>query len=209
MDISTASMSTPLLELVRLNKEHVPGYFEVWKDPFATRWSSHGPCHTLADAEQWMSELLQDVNPKGENYAVILRSDLDDSVLGSLKQKRQDMHLSADFITPGAFLGWIGTWKSDPVPEVGFILHREAWGLGFATEALTAFVDLFWRVRPEFSILEAWCDTENEASAKVLRKCGFDLVETAYGDYSLSWMTPPLRNSMRFQATREVITDSK
>ncbi|RHZ57997.1 GNAT family N-acetyltransferase [Aspergillus thermomutatus] len=195
-------MQTSRLELVRLTEDHLPGYFSMWKDPEATKWSSHGPCNTLEAAKKWMSELLPEVNPMGENYAVLLRHDLDPDVIEALKRKREHSRLSSDYIAPGVFLGWIGTWKSDPVPELGFIFHRDTWGLGFASEALTAFKEVFWQARPEFDVLEAWCDTENTASANVLRKCGFDSVEVAYGDYHLPGMTPPLRNSERFRLGR-------
>ncbi|GIC84332.1 GNAT family N-acetyltransferase [Aspergillus udagawae] len=195
-------MRTSRLELVRLTEDHLLGYFSMWKDPEATKWSSHGPCNTLEAAKEWMAELLPELNPTGENYAVLLRQDLDSDVMESLKQKREHSRLSSGYITPGVFLGWIGTWKSDPVPELGFVFHRDTWGLGFATEALTAFQEVFWQARPQFDVLEAWCDTENKASASVLRKCGFDSVEVAYGDYQLPWMTPPLRNSERFRLLR-------
>jgi RimJ/RimL family protein N-acetyltransferase len=108
-------------------------------------------------------------------------------------------------LQPGGFLGWVGTWKSKPIPEVGFIFHRSAWGFGFATEALNAFVQLYWRVKPQFDALEAYCDTENEASVKVLRKSGFVFVESIVGDYVLPWMEPSLRSSHRFRATRPLI----
>ncbi|KAF7178961.1 hypothetical protein CNMCM7691_007785 [Aspergillus felis] len=196
------TMQTSRLELVRLTEEHLLGYFSVWNDSEATKWSSHGPCNTLEAAGEWMSGLLRDVNPKGENYAVLLRHDLDPNLIEALRQNREHSRLSSGYIAPGAFLGCVGTWKSDPVPELGYIFHRDTWGLGFATEALTAFKEVFWQARPEFDVLEAWCDTENKASAKVLRKCGFDSVEVAYGDYLLPWMTPPLRNSERFRLVR-------
>jgi RimJ/RimL family protein N-acetyltransferase len=145
-----------------------------------------------------MSALLPDVNPKGVNYAVLLRADLDLDV--EVNQARNPD--SNAVFRPGGFLGWVGTWKSDPEPEVGLIFHRSTWGLGFATEALSAFLELFWKERPEFEHLEAWVDEDNSASSNVLRKCGFDLVETCKGDYTLKWMVPELRNSLHFRARR-------
>jgi RimJ/RimL family protein N-acetyltransferase len=146
-----------------------------------------------------MSELLLDRNPLGENYAVLLRSDVNPS-----DSQSQDAE-SDTVLKAGGFLGWVGTWKSEPVAEVGFIFHQSAWGFGFATEALNAFVQLYWRVKPQFDALEAYCDTENEASVKVLRKSGFVFVESIVGDYVLPWMKPSLRSSLRFRATRPLI----
>jgi hypothetical protein len=70
-------MQTSRLELVRLAAHHVPGCHAIWPDPIATRWSPHGHCKDVEASEKWMSELLLDVNPLGENYAVLLRSDVD------------------------------------------------------------------------------------------------------------------------------------
>ncbi|OKP11105.1 hypothetical protein PENSUB_3475 [Penicillium subrubescens] len=192
-------MQTSRLELIRLEAHHVPGYHEIWSDPVATRWSPHGPCKDVDASEKWMSELLLDVNPLGENYAVLLRPVVN---LNDIQQQDSE---SNTVLQPGGFLGWVGTWKSKPIPEVGFIFHRSAWGFGFATEALNAFVQLYWRVKPQFDALEAYCDTENEASVKVLRKSGFVFVESIVGDYVLPWMEPSLRSSLRFRATRPLI----
>ncbi|KAE8351831.1 GNAT domain-containing protein [Aspergillus coremiiformis] len=178
-------MQTSRLELVRLTVDHVPGYHTIWSDPIAARWSAHGPCQTMEDSREWMSSLLLDANPMGENYAILLN----------------DSHPHAS-LAPGRFIGWVGTWRTDPVPEVGLIFHRSTWGWGFATEALRAFVNLFWTCKPQFNLLEAYCDTENEASIKVLRKCGFKLVEVTRGDYVLPWMTPSNRDTMRFRLVR-------
>lgn len=146
-----------------------------------------------------MAELLLDVNPLGENYTVLLRSDINSS-----NDQREDPE-SETVLRPGGFLGWVGTWKSESIPEVGFIFHRSAWGFGFATEALNAFFLLYWQAKPQFDVLEAYCDTENEASVKVLRKCGFTFEEKIEGDYVLPWMEPSLRSSLRFRATRPLI----
>ncbi|GAB1193938.1 hypothetical protein APSETT444_003175 [Aspergillus pseudonomiae] len=181
-------MQTARLQLVRLTENHVAGYHAIWSDPVATRWSAHGPCKTLDDSRQWMSSLLLEENPVGENYA------------GS-QEGTEDNH-TYDISAHGGFIGWVGTWRTDPLPELGFIFHRSTWGLGFATEALKAFVELFWSCKPQFKVLEAYCDTENEASVKVLRKCGFELVEVTRKDYVLPWMTPPERDTMQFRLIR-------
>jgi RimJ/RimL family protein N-acetyltransferase len=147
-----------------------------------------------------MSPLLPETNAKGENYAVLLRTPLAPEIINS-------RGLASDqVLVPGGFLGWVGTWRSGPVPEVGLIFHRACWGLGFATEALEAFLKVFWANRPEFELLDAWCDTENIASQNVLKKCRFALVESVTGDYTLPWMVPALRSSLRFQIRRSMIS---
>lgn len=197
-------MQTSRLELVRITKDHLPGFHAIWSDPIATRWSPHGVCKTLKDSEEWISGILLENNPLGENYAVLLRSDVD---LNTNKPKTQqsppDDKQSPGLSLPAGFLlGVVGTWRSDPVPELGFIYNRAAWGYGFATEALTAFLELFWKAKPQFDVIEAYCDSENLASSQVMQKSGFQLVESLTGDYKLLLMDPPLRNSLKFRARR-------
>ena len=53
----------------------------------------------------------------------------------------------------------------------GYVLATDAWGKGYATEALTAVVD----VAADIGVrrLYALCHPEHQASARVLEKCGF------------------------------------
>ncbi|HXR98338.1 MAG TPA: GNAT family N-acetyltransferase [Terriglobales bacterium] len=53
----------------------------------------------------------------------------------------------------------------------GYILARDAWGRGFATEALTAMVELAREIK--LVSLHASCHAQHRASAHVLEKCGF------------------------------------
>lgn len=54
----------------------------------------------------------------------------------------------------------------------GYVLARDAWGRGYATEALNAVVDLAPRVG--LQRLYALCHFEHRASWRVLEKCGFE-----------------------------------
>jgi len=53
----------------------------------------------------------------------------------------------------------------------GYVLARDAWGLGYATEALIAMVD----VATDMGVgdLYALCHPAHQASSHVLEKCGF------------------------------------
>ena len=57
----------------------------------------------------------------------------------------------------------------------GYILARDEWGKGYATEALAAMV----KIAAEIGIRElyALCHPEHPASIRVLEKCGFRLKE--------------------------------
>ena len=73
----------------------------------------------------------------------------------------------------GLFMGQAGPWQPDgwPGTEVGYALHPEAWGRGYATEACTAAMD--WA----FDVL-GWTDVihsispANTASQAVARRLG-------------------------------------
>ena len=53
----------------------------------------------------------------------------------------------------------------------GYVLAKDAWGRGYATEALTAMVDVARRLGVKR--LSALCHPEHRASWRVLEKCGF------------------------------------
>jgi [ribosomal protein S5]-alanine N-acetyltransferase len=53
----------------------------------------------------------------------------------------------------------------------GYVLARDSWGQGYATEALQAVVDVSRRIDVER--LVALCHPDHRASQRVLEKCGF------------------------------------
>lgn len=69
-------------------------------------------------------------------------------------------------------LGCTGlAFETARVASTGYVLGREAWGLGYATEALAAMVTLAPAVGVER--LYAQCHVDHRGSARVLEKCGF------------------------------------
>jgi ribosomal-protein-alanine N-acetyltransferase len=53
----------------------------------------------------------------------------------------------------------------------GYVLAKDAWGKGYATEALAAIVDVAHRIG--VARLYAFCHPDHRASWRVLEKCGF------------------------------------
>ncbi len=77
---------------------------------------------------------------------------------------------------PARLLGSTGLkYKSPTRAETGYVFARDAWGQGFATEALEAMVELARRTGVER--LEAICHVDHQVSANVLEKCGFQQEE--------------------------------
>jgi [ribosomal protein S5]-alanine N-acetyltransferase len=73
----------------------------------------------------------------------------------------------------GTLLGSTGlTPESPEAVLVGYVLAHDAWGLGYATDALEAMVDLAQLLGQARAIC-AECHLDHEASARVLLKAGF------------------------------------
>ena len=78
---------------------------------------------------------------------------------------------AADFVVEheGRVIGKAGCWKA---PDVGYILHPEVWGRGFASEALSAVIDHVF-VATDLGTLNADVDPNNAASIRLLERLGF------------------------------------
>jgi [ribosomal protein S5]-alanine N-acetyltransferase len=77
----------------------------------------------------------------------------------------------------GQLVGSVGGQWQGPRIQFGYCLARDAWGRGFATEAASAFVAAAMR-EPAIYRVQAFCDLENRASARVLEKIGLTLEGT-------------------------------
>jgi len=69
----------------------------------------------------------------------------------------------------GKVIGKAGLWR---FPEIGFILHPEFWGQGYAQEALTAVIGRAFSIHG-LSRIEADVDPRNTGSIKLLSRLGF------------------------------------
>ena len=74
-------------------------------------------------------------------------------------------------ITDGAVIGMIDLTLSWYLGSIGYVLARPHWGKGYMTEAAQAVVDAAFSL-PDVSKVNAMCDVENVASARVLEKIG-------------------------------------
>ena len=73
----------------------------------------------------------------------------------------------------GLWLGRIGPWQPEDWPgtEVGWSLHRDAWGKGYALEAAIAAMDYAVNVLKWRKIIHT-IDPENLASARLAQRLG-------------------------------------
>lgn len=93
-------------------------------------------------------------------------------------------------------IGKAGAWRR---PEIGYILHPDAWGMGVATEALTAVIDHLFAAHDDPAIT-ADVDPRNLASIHVLGKLAFRETRRAARTWLIGgqWI-----DSVYFQLTRD------
>ncbi|KAF6825726.1 putative N-acetyltransferase, GNAT family [Colletotrichum plurivorum] len=147
--------------------------------PETMKWSVAG--RVDADLEQTRSSLVQNLPPHDAdnfNFSICLRSTGQWIGIGGVKK-------------PTGELGW---------PEIGYMLLKDFWGSGYATEFLRGFVSAWWslpRSERDLSvdrgtlgggaglqdgdvvteILTAVTAADNHPSQKLLGKCGFEMLK--------------------------------
>ncbi len=117
------------------------------QDPAISRYMSWVPHRSLEDTICFLGKIISD-NAEGRSYTFLIHS------------RRS-----------GELLGSVGGAIDRHRMQFGYCLARDAWGHGYATEAATAFIAAALRL-PELWRIQAFCDVENKASARVLEKSG-------------------------------------
>ena len=125
----------------------------ILSHPVAMRYWSTPPHEDLDRTRDWLQSMIDIPPGEGEDFIVEHR---------------------------GRVIGKTGLFR---FPEVGFILHPEFWGRGFAREALHAVLDRAFAVHGLGRIV-ADVDPRNVASLRLLASLGFE--ET--GRRKRSWL---------------------
>lgn len=133
---------TARLILRHARLEDVKPLHAVFSDPVAMRWWSSLPHETLDQTRAWVEGMMAG-NAAG----------------------------APDFVVEwnGRAIGKAGFWK---LPDVGYILHPDAWGQGLAAEAVGAVIDHVFAKRLT-EIVTADVDPHNMASIRLLERLGF------------------------------------
>jgi ribosomal-protein-alanine N-acetyltransferase len=120
----------------------------IASDPEVTRWVGWPMHTTLADTEAFLS-FAEAEWAKWPVGPLLITSKKDGAVMGSTGLAFETAYRAA----------------------TGFILARDAWGAGFASEALVAVVTIAAAV--SVRRLYALCHVWHEKSVRVLERCGF------------------------------------
>jgi RimJ/RimL family protein N-acetyltransferase len=103
----------------------------------------------------------------------------------------------------GVLLGSTGLgFESSSNASTGYVLAHDAWGHGYATEALIAMRDLAARLR--VTRLHALCHPEHRASAHVLEKAGFALEGTLLAHTVFPNLTPGRKSDVDCYVMRPI-----
>jgi RimJ/RimL family protein N-acetyltransferase len=95
----------------------------------------------------------------------------------------------------GAFVGCAGLNGTGRGLELGYWIGEPFWGLGYATEAAHALVDLAFRAT-EIQVLHVACRVINGASRRVIHKCGFQYAGQGMMDSIAAGRTPVERYTL-------------
>lgn len=146
-------ITTERLKLRPARASDIDGMHAVFSDAEAMTWWTTPPHRDRSQTEAWV-QLMLDAQEAGPTLDFIIEY-------------------------AGETVGKIGFWRP---PELGYILRRDLWGQGLATEALTAVIRAAF-ARPDFDEILAEVDPNNAASLRLLERHGF--VRTGFAERTL------------------------
>ena len=145
IDFAMVELSTPRLRLRRAAPDDLEAFHAILSDPRAMTYWSSPPHQSLDQTRDWLTGMTEVPPALGDDFVI----------------ERE-----------GRVIGKAGCWR---LPEIGYILSPDAWGQGYALEALSAVIPHLF-ARPGVDRLVADVDPRNGASLRLLARLGF--VET-------------------------------
>jgi ribosomal-protein-alanine N-acetyltransferase len=154
MNSPEPKIETERLLLRRMRLDDADALHAIFRDPETMRYWSTLPHESIAQTLEFMTRTIK-ASDAGE---------------------ADDFAVERD----GTVIGKAGVWQND---EVGYIIAREAWGMGLAGEAMRAVIARsFAKGRAR---LRADVDPRNLRSIKLLKKLGFHETGTAKRTYQI------------------------
>lgn len=92
------------------------------------------------------------------------------------KAARDKYYLAIELRETGQIIGGVGLEiqafaDGGGLGDIGWMMQKESWGKGYATEAARLLLDYGFRTI-RLHRITAWCVAENKASERVMQKCG-------------------------------------
>ncbi|EAU37348.1 predicted protein [Aspergillus terreus NIH2624] len=130
------------------------------------------PHQSVQETREWMATKIFTEGPEdmiGRHFTYVLT------------EHGQSEPETERLLTGGRVIGYVGINEVYPSPEIGYSIHPDVWGKGYATEALEGLLKAWWemsRSRGEdvdegVERVFAICEKANAGSSRVLSKCGF------------------------------------
>lgn len=144
---------TARLMLRSMAQEDLDGYARLFADPEVVRFIADGTTADATETAEWLTRSLHRNEYEGfDRRSVVLADD-------------------------GSLIGWCGiaVWDIEGAieRELGYVLARDRWGRGYATEAAAAMRD-HARSALGLTRLIALIHRDNGASKRVARKLGME-----------------------------------
>jgi [ribosomal protein S5]-alanine N-acetyltransferase len=140
-------------------------------DPVVTRYLSWPTHRTVADTQAFLAwDETEWQNAPSGSYLIFLREE--DRLLGSTGL----------------------SFKTQTRAVTGYVFAQDAWGKGYATEALMAMVELARQTGVQH--LQAVCHVDHGPSAHVLEKCGFQRDAVQHESFVFPNLVPGVRSDV-------------
>lgn len=143
-------LATDRLVLRPLETGDLQAVYDYASDPQVARYTTWHPHTSLLDSRAFL-------------YAVLDQYNRGDVSPWGLEHREEGRLIGT--------CGFVGYTPEHGRAELGYALSRRYWGQGYMTEAATAVIAHGF-TRFDLNRIEAMCDHENIASARVLEKCG-------------------------------------
>ncbi|KAJ0108948.1 hypothetical protein J7T55_005495 [Diaporthe amygdali] len=180
--IFRAQVTTQRLILRPFTPSDLDALYTLRQQPEVMQWTTAGRVDAdRAETADKLALFLPPNDTKTFNCAICLRETGEVIGQGGVHHFEQPADAAA-----GPQLGW---------PEIGYLIRKEHWGKGIATEFLTAFLDMWTKLPREGLVvrqvtassaeslsgakmvdeqLVAVIDKTNGASQRILERCGFE-----------------------------------
>ncbi len=146
---------TERLRLRRACPEDVGAFNAIMRDPRAMRYWSTPPHATLDETRIWLGKMIEPGARAGDDFVVEL---------------------------DGRAIGKAGCYE---LPFIGYILHPDCWGRGYAREAMAAVTAHIFATRGDVEKLLADVDPRNQPSLNLLARLGFAETHRAKGTWQV------------------------